>query len=128
VAPVSDGEASPVLTSGERAVTPGRGRAGFLRRALAETQAAPGLAHHSDRGAQRASGDCIALPHRHQAIGSMGRKGDPFVSVACESFVKTLKPGEIFCCESANLAEFVVALEKFLERYDNRRRLQSALN
>jgi putative transposase len=99
-----------------------------LRQALANRQPPPGLVHHSDRGVQYASGDYVHLLHRHQIIGSMSRKGNPYDNAACESFIKTLKQEEIYCCDYANLAELEAGLETFLERYYNQRRLHSALN
>ena len=98
-----------------------------LQRAIAERKPPPGLIHHSDQGVQYASGDYVNLLHRHQMIGSMSRKGNPFDNARCESFFKTLKQEEIYCSEYADITELEACLEEFLERYYNQQRLHSAL-
>jgi transposase InsO family protein len=98
-----------------------------LRRAIADRQPPPGVIHHSDQGVQYASGEYVDLLHRHQMIGSMSRKGNPYDNARCESFFKTLKQEEIYCTDYADLDDLETHLEEFLERYYNQRRLHSAL-
>jgi putative transposase len=99
-----------------------------LQGAIGDRQPPPGLVHHSDRGVQYASGEYVDLLHRHQMIGSMSRRGNPYDNARCESFFKTLKQEEIYCTDYADLADLEAHLAEFLERYYNQRRLHSALD
>jgi transposase InsO family protein len=66
-----------------------------LRMALAQRVIEPGLAHHSDRGSQYASGEYTDLLNENGIEISMSRKGNPWDNAACESFMKTLKYEEV---------------------------------
>lgn len=98
-----------------------------LRMALSRRTVEPGLVHHSDRGSQYASGDYTDLLKAHQIDISMSRKGNPWDNAACESFMKTLKYEEVHRNEYRDLVEAHAAIDEFLEKVYNQKRLHSAL-
>jgi len=98
-----------------------------LRMALSRRTVEPGLVHHSDRGSQYASRDYTDLLKAHQIHISMSRKGNPWDNAACESFMKTLKYEEVHRNEYRDLAEARAAIQEFLEKVYNQKRLHSAL-
>jgi len=98
-----------------------------LRMALERRIPAPGLVHHSDRGAQYASQHYTDLLKGRQITISMSRKGNPYDNAACESFMKTLKYEEVHRQEYLDLAEARASIQHFLERVYNHKRLHSAL-
>ena len=98
-----------------------------LRRALARRVVQPGLVHHSDRGSQYASGDYTDLLKEHKIDISMSRKANPWDNATCESFMKTLKYEEVHRSEYRNLGEARTAIQDFVEKVYNRKRLHSAL-
>ena len=57
----------------------------------------------------------------------MSRKANPWDNAACESFMKTLKYEEVHRSEYRNLGEARAAIQDFLEKVYNRKRLHSAL-
>ena len=87
----------------------------------------PGLVHHSDRGVQYASQDYTDLLKSRGITISMSRRGNPYDNAFCESFLKTLKYEEVHRQEYRDLAEARTAIEHFLERVYNQKRLHSAL-
>lgn len=98
-----------------------------LRMALSRRVVELGLVHHSDRGAQYASGDYTQLLKDHQISISMSRKANPWDNAACESFMKTLKYEEVHRNEYRDLAEARASIREFLEKIYNQKRLHSAL-
>ena len=56
----------------------------------------PGLVHHSDRGIQYASRECVAILRKHETVPSVSRPANPYDNASCESFIKTLKREEIY--------------------------------
>jgi putative transposase len=98
-----------------------------LRMALARRVVQPGLVHHSDRGSQYASSDYMDLLKEHKIDISMSRKANPWDNAACESFMKTLKYEEVHRSEYRDLNEARMAIQDFLEKVYNRKRLHSAL-
>jgi putative transposase len=98
-----------------------------LEMAIQRRSPAPGLVHHSDRGIQYASLDYTGLLKNHQIEISMSRKGNPYDNAACESFMKTLKYEEVYRQEYRDLADARRAIEQFLEKVYNQKRLHSAL-
>jgi transposase InsO family protein len=98
-----------------------------LRMALRQRQPAPGLVHHSDRGAQYASLGYTDLLKQHHIRISMSRKGNPYDNGACESFIKTLKYEEVYRNEYRDLDDARSSIGEFLERVYNQQRLHSAL-
>lgn len=98
-----------------------------LQQALAKRQPAPGLIHHSDRGAQYASAEYVAVLQQHHIVPSMSRAGNPYDNATCESFIRTLKVEEIYASQYRDLEHVEANLEEFIEGYYNVRRLHSAL-
>jgi transposase InsO family protein len=98
-----------------------------LRMAIRERGAPAGLVHHSDRGSQYASNDYTDLLKQHGIMISMSRKANPWDNAQCESFMKTLKYEEVLRNEYRHLAEARAAIEEFIERVYNQKRLHSAL-
>ena len=95
--------------------------------ALANRVLLPGLVHHSDRGSQYPSRDCIELLKANQIRVSMSRRGNPWDNAACESFMKTLKYEEVYRNEYRDLVEARASIRVFLEKVYNQKRLHSAL-
>ena len=98
-----------------------------LAHAIAERHPPPGLVHHSDRGVQYASGAYVQLLHQHQMIPSMRLPANPYDNASCESVLKTLKREEIYANRYRDLGHLRRNIEVFIEQYDNRARLHSAL-
>jgi putative transposase len=99
-----------------------------LRMALSRRTVTPELVHHSDRGAQYASGDYTGLLKAHGIRISMSRKANPWDNAACESFMKTLKSEEVYRTEYRDQAEARLRIGEFIERVYNEKRLHSALD
>jgi transposase InsO family protein len=98
-----------------------------LSNAIESRQPAPGLIHHSDRGAQYASTAYIDMLLLHGIIPSMSRPGNPYDNAKCERFMKTLKQEEIRCFEYRDIEDLRANLRVFFDRYYNPTRLHSAL-
>jgi putative transposase len=98
-----------------------------LEMALWRRKPAPGLVHHSDRGAQYTS---LRLGARLRAAGilpSMGRKGDAYDNALCEAFFATLEREVLDRHRFQTREEARSVLFSYLERSYNRRRRHSAL-
>ena len=98
-----------------------------LAHALAERYPPPGVVHHSDRGVQYASEAYVTLLRTHHIIPSMSRPANPYDHASCESFMKTLKREEIDANTYRDLDHLRAHIAAFIEPYDNRDRLHSAL-
>jgi transposase InsO family protein len=98
-----------------------------LQPALTARQPSPGVVHHSDRGIQYASTAYVAMLRQHQMIPSMSRPANPYDNASGESFLKTLKREEIYATQYRDLWDLRSHIEIFIEQYDNRKRLHSAL-
>jgi transposase InsO family protein len=99
-----------------------------LEMAIAERRPAPGLVHHSDRGAQYAAAEYVRLLAQEGMTPSMSRPAYPYDNAQCESFIKTLKQEEIYCHRYRDLEDLRCHLREFIEEYYNRCRLHSALS
>jgi len=98
-----------------------------LRMALRNRSPGPGLVHHSDRGVQYASPDYTDVLKDHKIDISMSGKGNPYDHAKCESFMKTLKYEEVHRQEYRGMEEARAAIEHFLMKVYNDKRLHSAL-
>ena len=99
-----------------------------LHMAVARRRPAPGLLHHTDRGAQYASHEYRQALERHGFVCSMSRKGDCWDNAVAESFFGTLKvelvEGEHFDTRQ----EARNAVFEYIEVFYNRQRAHSGLN
>ena len=98
-----------------------------LEQAIAQRQPLAGLVHHSDRGAQYACREYVSLLASQGMLPSMSRPANPYDNASCESFIRTLKREEIYASAYRDLDDLRARLEEFIERYNNRIRLHSAL-
>lgn len=99
---------------------------GALGSAIERRRPGPGLLHHSDRGAQYASGDYQELLASRGMLARMSRKGNCWDNAVMERFFSTLKaelPQAVF--ESRAAARSAVFDD--IERFYNRRRRHSSL-
>ncbi len=99
-----------------------------LGNAIESRKPAPGVIHHSDRGAQYASNAYVDMLLLHGMIPSMSRPGNPYDNAKCERFMKTLKQEEIRCREYRDIGDLRTNIDAFIDRYYNARRLHSALD
>ena len=95
--------------------------------ALSRRVVEPGLVHHSDRGSQYASQEYTDLLKAQGIQISMSRRANPWDNAACESFMKTLKYEEVHRNEYRDLEEARTAIQEFVEKIYNQKRLHSAL-
>lgn len=98
-----------------------------LHMALARTDAAAGLVHHSDRGVQYASGEYRRLLASRGITCSMSRTGNCYDNAVMESFWATLKIEEVYRQNYATHAQARQHLFEFIEVFYNRIRRHSAL-
>jgi len=98
-----------------------------LNRAIAARSPAPGLIHHSDRGAQYASLDYVARLEDIGACLSMSAAGCPYDNAKAESFFKTLKTEEVYLSQYQNFDEALANIGAFLDDVYNVKRLHSSL-
>ena len=98
-----------------------------LKMAIARRQPDPGVIHHSDQGAQYASGEYVDELKRQGFLISMARTGNPYDNAIMESFFKTLKHEEVNLCEYETYQDVINRLPYFLEEAYNHKRLHSAL-
>ena len=95
--------------------------------ALQRRQPPPGLVHHSDRGAQSASGPYRVILARHGLVQSRGRKGTCSDNAPMESFFGSLKPELAPRAPSPPREAAGRAIFEYVEAFYNRRRRHSAL-
>lgn len=88
---------------------------------------APGLIHHSDRGAQYASADFQELLTKHGAICSMSRKGNCWDNAVAENFFALLKRALVFHNQYQTRAQARQSIFDYIERFYNRKRIYSSL-
>jgi putative transposase len=98
-----------------------------LRTALADRRPAPGLLHHSDRGAQYASGAYRAVLAAHGAVQSMSRRGDCLDNAVAESFFATLEHELLAEADFASRDAARRAIFDFIEVWYNGERRHSSL-
>lgn len=98
-----------------------------LQMALDRRNPAPGLMHHSDRGAQYSSAEYQGMLKANGITISMSAKGDPYDNAVAESFFSNLKNElthhQVFSSrEHARLAIF-----NYIEVFYNRQRIHQGL-
>jgi putative transposase len=98
-----------------------------LRMALQTRPIPAGLVHHSDRGAQYASCEYVAVLQQHQIQISMSRTANPYDNAKAERFMRTLKYEEVYMNDYETLAEVRTSVQHFIEAVYNRKRLHSAI-
>jgi len=98
-----------------------------LLMAIAERCPGAGLLHHSDRGAQYASGEYQAVLTHHQMIVSMSRTGNCYDNAPMESFFGTLKRELIHHRHYRTRAEARQDIFEYIEVFYNRKRRHSSL-
>lgn len=97
------------------------------RKAVRLRRPGSGLLHHSDRGAQYASGAMRVLLAQSGAAASMSRKGNCYDNAMMESFWATLK-AECFHGERpATRQAAQLLIFDYVEGFYNRTRLHSGL-
>jgi transposase InsO family protein len=98
-----------------------------LGRALESRPVGSGLIHHSDRGAQYASGEYVKRLESAGVRISMSRKANPWDNAKAESFMRTLTAEEVDGRRYRNLEEARLSIAVFIEERYNLSRLHSAL-
>jgi putative transposase len=98
-----------------------------LRTAVGHRRPAPGLVHHSDRGAPYAGADYQDLLDRHGIVCSMSRPGNCLDNAPAESFFHSLKTEWLYHFTLHSRAQARSAVFDYIEGFYNRTRLHSAL-
>lgn len=97
------------------------------QKAVRSRRPGPGLLHHSDRGAQYASGAMRVLLAQSGAAASMSRRGNCYDNAMMESFWATLK-AECFHGERPATRQAArLQIFDYIEGFYNRTRLHSGL-
>ena len=99
-----------------------------LAMALARRRPAPGLVHHTDRGAIYTAAGYQAQLARHGMIASMSRKGDAWDNAVAESFFSTLKNELVHHRRFRDRDEARAAVFEWIEVFYNRQRIHAALD
>jgi putative transposase len=98
-----------------------------LRMAIARRKPAPGLVHHSDRGAQYTSLSFGKRLEDEGLLPSMGRVGSAYDNALAESFVATLKTELLYWVSWPTRQAVRTAILAYIEGFYNTRRRHSAL-
>lgn len=98
-----------------------------LRNAVAIKRPAPGLIHHSDRGAQYCARDYRGLLQRFGMKASMSRKGNCYDNAPMESFWGTLKNELVNGRRYETRAQAIQEIDEYITVFYNRQRRHSRL-
>jgi transposase InsO family protein len=98
-----------------------------LQMALLARRPAPGLIHHTDRGAIYAAQEYRAQLTAYGAAPSMGRTGDCYDNAVAESFFSTVKNELTAEQRYASRQEARTALFEYIEAFYNRQRMHQSL-
>lgn len=97
-----------------------------LRAAVRLRRPKHAFVHHTDRGTQYTSSECIALLARSGGVASLSRKGNCWDNAVVESFFATLKR-ELDCTVYRTRDDARLAVFEFIEGWYNPKRLHSTL-
>ncbi|MDH5669958.1 MAG: IS3 family transposase [Nitrospira sp.] len=100
---------------------------GALRKALASKRPAPGVLHHSDRGAQYCAKDYQDQLRKFGLIPSMSRKGNCYDNAPMESFWGTLKNEVVHHRRYETREQAKREITEYIEIFYNRQRRHSRL-
>ena len=98
-----------------------------LQMALTQRRPAPGLIHHTDRGAQYLSTAYRQLVEAAGLQASMSRKGNCYDNAVAESFFSTLKNELVHERDYQTLADVQTEVFEYIEVFYNRQRLHQTL-
>lgn len=98
-----------------------------LQMAREARRPAPGLVHHSDRGAHYTSKAYRAACRAYGMVASMSRKGDCWDNAVAESFFSTLEFELVMRHDWHTKAEARRAIFRYIEMWYNRKRRHSTL-
>ena len=98
-----------------------------LASAASRRRPAPGLVHHSDRGAAYVSGPFLSSLQALGAVQSLSRPGTPLDNAVIESFFSTLVRELLAGRRFATRAEARSAIFEYVEVFYNRQRRHSTL-
>ncbi len=93
-----------------------------LTMALVRERPSKGLIHHSDRGSQYTSNKYKDLLKKHDIVGSMSRKGNPYDNAPMESFFRLLKVEHVKKRSFPTIDRATSSIGKWLDYYNIRRR------
>jgi putative transposase len=99
-----------------------------LFRAVASRRPAPGLIHHTDRGAQYCAHAYQELVGQFHMQTSMSRRGNCFDNAPIESFWGTLKSELVYHRRFATREDARRAISEYIEIFYNRQRPQARLD
>lgn len=98
-----------------------------LQMALRARRPAPGLIHHTDRGAIYAAQEYRAQLRTYGVAPSMGRTGDCYDNAVAESFFSTVKNELTAAQHYASRQAARTALFEYIEAFYNRQRIHQSL-
>ena len=98
-----------------------------LHMAIVTRQPAPGLIHHTDRGAIYTAQEYRTLLAAHGMAASMGRTGDCYDNAVAESFFSTVKNELTIEQRYASRRDAQTALFEYIEVFYNRQRIHQTL-
>lgn len=98
-----------------------------LRAAIRLRRPSHAFIHHTDRGTQYTSDECIALVARTGGISSLSRKGNCWDNAVVESFFATLKRELVADETFTTRDEARLAIFEFIEGWYNPKRMHSTL-
>ena len=98
-----------------------------LQMALLARRPAPGLIHHTDRGAIYTAQEYRAELMANGVAPSMGRTGDCYDNAVAESFFSTVKNELVIGQRYVSRREARTALFEYIEAFYNRQRIHQSL-
>ena len=99
-----------------------------LNQAIQTREPLAGCVHHSDRGVQYLCNTYVALLNEHKFAISNSAKGNPYHNAFVESFMKTLKQGEVYLANYETYLDVLENLPTFIEEVYNEKRVHSGID